>query len=227
VVLKLAVHADAKDAADLFAREFLPSATSMAQGITGFAAGRPKVTPLLRVVAGLADAATVPVRVAIDGREFSVPPPGRTPLPPASVVPASPDLPDPPDLSDPSGGPRASVPLIALAVGRSGDKGDDANIGVLARRPEFLPALRAALTAAAVAEYFGHLLTGEVVRYDLPGLHGLNFVLHGALDGGGTASLRHDAQGKAFAQMLMDFPVPVPAAWLAPGGALFICARNP
>ena len=69
-------------------------------------------------------------------------------------------------------------------------------------------------------QYFAHIVTGPVERFPLPGLHGFNFVLHGALDGGGVASLRHDPQGKAFAQMLLDAPVKVPAAWLAPRGPL-------
>jgi hypothetical protein len=112
------------------------------------------------------------------------------------------------------------VPLIALAYGRSGDKGDDANIGVVARQPAFVPVLRAALTADVVKAYFAHLVAGAVERYELPGIGGFNFMLRRALGGGGVASLRHDPQGKAFAQMLMDLPVEVPAAWLAPGGLL-------
>jgi len=112
------------------------------------------------------------------------------------------------------------VPLIALAHGRSGDKGDIANIGVLARRPEFAPLLRRQLTPQAVRAYFAHYAKGEVERFDWPGLSGMNFMLHQGLGGGGIASLRHDPQGKALAQILMDFPVAVPAAWLAAGGPL-------
>jgi hypothetical protein len=221
VVLKVAVHTGDREAAEMFSREFLPSATSMAPGITGFAAGRPKVAPLIRMATCLADAQAVSAHVVVDGNRIVVP--AHAPAPPAS--PAKPDTrPTPAGPTDDEWAERGpamtTVPLIALAYGRSGDKGDDANIGILARRPEFLPAIRAALTEAAVATCFGHLLTGGVDRYEVPGLHGLNFVLHGALDGGGTASLRHDAQGKAFAQMLMDFPVPIPAAWRAPGGPL-------
>ena len=104
------------------------------------------------------------------------------------------------------------VPLIALAVGRSGDKGNLANIGIIARRPEYLPWLRAALTEEAVRDCFAHNGVRRVERFDLPGMNALNFVLHDALGGGGVASLRVDAQGKAFAQMLMDYPVAVPAA---------------
>ena len=114
-------------------------------------------------------------------------------------------------------GAEVDVPLLALAYARSGDKGDMANIGVLARRPEFLPVLSAQLTAAAVKQYFAHFAHGKVERFDWPGLHGFNFLLHEALGGGGMASLRHDPQGKMLAQVLMDFPLRVPRAWLDQG----------
>lgn len=108
-----------------------------------------------------------------------------------------------------------AVPLIALALARSGDKGDNANIGVISREPDYLPYLRAALTDARVAEWFAHLLEGEVRHWELPGIHAFNFLLTRALGGGGMASLRSDAQGKCFAQMLLDLPVAVPAALAA------------
>ncbi|MGB0956770.1 MAG: AtuA-related protein, partial [Panacagrimonas sp.] len=80
-----------------------------------------------------------------------------------------------------------------------------------ARQPEYLPWIRAALTEQAVAQWFAHLAQGPVHRYEWPGLNGLNFLLERALGGGGIASLRIDPQGKAYAQMLLDFPIPVPA----------------
>jgi hypothetical protein len=76
----------------------------------------------------------------------------------------------------------------------------------------YLPYIRAALTEDAVAQYFAHFLEGPVTRFDLPGVHGVNFVLQDVLGGGGMASLRNDPQGKTYAQMLLDFPVPVPDA---------------
>jgi hypothetical protein len=106
------------------------------------------------------------------------------------------------------------VPLVRLAWGRSGDKGDSANIGIIARRAEFLPLLRALLTPAAVKQYLSHLVQGEVERFEVPGIQALNFLLHQALGGGGMASLRVDPLAKGYAQMLLDLPLAVPEEWL-------------
>ncbi|HST41187.1 MAG TPA: hypothetical protein VLK58_16850, partial [Conexibacter sp.] len=107
-----------------------------------------------------------------------------------------------------------TVPLRRLAWARSGDKGDQANIGVIARRPEFLEPIREQLTCARVGDRFAHYLTGGVRRWEMPGLHALNFVLDGALGGkGGTSTLRFDPQGKSFAAMLLELPIAVPAEW--------------
>jgi hypothetical protein len=101
------------------------------------------------------------------------------------------------------------VPLLALAHARSGDKGDVANIGLIARRPEDYPLLVRQVTAARVARHFRGLVLGKVERYELPNLHALNFLLHGALDGGGTISLRTDAQGKTLSTALLRMEVEV------------------
>ncbi len=102
------------------------------------------------------------------------------------------------------------VPLEQLAYARSGDKGNNANVGVIARKPEYLPVLYQQLTAAAVAEFFDHVVEGEVERFEVPGFDAFNFFMTQALGGGGTASLRVDSQGKAFAQMLLSMEVWVP-----------------
>ena len=109
---------------------------------------------------------------------------------------------------------RGRAPLIAIAHARSGDKGADANIGVRARHPDFLPLLWDQLTPNAVADWFAHRIRGRVERYELPGIDALNFVLRDALGGGGISSLRFDPQGKAYAQQLLDKPIHVPKAWL-------------
>jgi hypothetical protein len=214
VILKIAVAHEREEALELFAREIFPSATSMAQGITGFAGGRPAVQPVVRLASCLIPKASVPVSIEFNGTST----PARAAAPAAAApvrVPAAAA-----EAAAAQAGPLTQVPLVRLAHGRSGDKADTANIGVLARRPEFLPVLRRELTAQAVRAYLAHLVQGEVERYDWPGLNGWNFVLRRALGGGGIASLRYDPQGKSYAQILMDLPIPVPAAWLSPGGLL-------
>jgi hypothetical protein len=107
-----------------------------------------------------------------------------------------------------------TVPLRRLAYARRGDKGNNANIGVIARRPEFAPIIREQVTAARVAAVFEQYLEGGVKRWELPGLSALNFVLDGALGGrGGTSTLRYDPQGKSFGAMLLEISVAVPAEW--------------
>jgi hypothetical protein len=222
VVLKIAVAHAEEQALELFACEIFPSATSMAQGITGFAGGRPAVQPLVRLASCLVPKVQVSAQVEIydvGGAARTVPLqlPADSPLPVprASARAASAAQ----QAREPSG-PSEEVPLVRLAYGRSGDKGDTANISVLARRPEFMPLLARALTPEVVRMYLAHLVEGDVERYDWPGLGGWNFVLHRALGGGGVASLRYDPQGKSYAQILMDLPVRVPQTWLQAGGLL-------
>ena len=102
------------------------------------------------------------------------------------------------------------VPLVKLAWGRSGDKGDKANVGIIARKPEYLPFIWQSLTEKVVAKRFAHFLQGNVERFLLPGSHAINFLFHDVLGGGGVASLRDDAQGKGYAQLLLDHPIQVP-----------------
>src|ERR1043166_108913 len=101
------------------------------------------------------------------------------------------------------------VPLVELAHARSGDKGDTANVGLIALKPEYYPILVKQVTAARVARHFKGMITGLVAGYELHNLHALNFLLHGALDGGGTISLKTDAQGKVFSTALLRLEVEV------------------
>lgn len=102
------------------------------------------------------------------------------------------------------------VRLLDLAHARSGDKGDTANVGVIALDPAWYPLLARELTAARVAAHFEGMITGPVERFELPNLRALNFLLHGALDGGGTISLKTDAQGKVFSTALLRMVLDVP-----------------
>jgi hypothetical protein len=102
------------------------------------------------------------------------------------------------------------VRLLELAHARSGDKGDTANVGIIARKPEYYPLLARELTPQRVAGHFAGMLTGGVERFELPNLHALNFLLHGALGGGGTVSLKTDAQGKTLSTALLRMEIEVP-----------------
>jgi hypothetical protein len=104
----------------------------------------------------------------------------------------------------------SKIQLVHLAHARSGDKGDTANVGVIAYELEHYPLLKEQLTVARVKEHFGSMVEGDVVRYELPNLGALNFLLHGALGGGGTLSLMNDAQGKVFSTAILRMEVEVP-----------------
>ncbi len=102
------------------------------------------------------------------------------------------------------------VRLLDIAHARSGDKGDTANVGVIALRPAWYPLIARELTRERVKAHFAGVITGDVQRYELPNLKALNFLLHGALDGGGTLSLKTDAQGKVFSTALLRLVLEVP-----------------
>jgi hypothetical protein len=104
------------------------------------------------------------------------------------------------------------VQLVDIAHARSGDKGDTANVGVIALKPEWYELLSRELTLERVSEHFAGVIDGPVERFELPNLNALNFLLHGALDGGGTLSLKTDAQGKVFSTALLRMVLDVPAA---------------
>lgn len=201
VTLKVAVrHAD-RQAVDLFTREVAPAITATAPGITGFFAGRPNVVPVIRLFSFLIPKARVPVWVDLDGERT------RVAIAEGGELRLREPVQPPPRAS---GERRVDVPLRRLAHARSGDKGDTANIGVLARRPEYVSLLRDWLTADVVHGWFAHCIRGDVRRYELPGVDGFNFLLGEALGGGGTSSLRIDPQGKCFAPILLDLALPIP-----------------
>ena len=206
VVVKIAALHDDKKALGLFAREIAQAATGMAPGLSGLVGGRPKPIPRIRLFSTLVSKSQVPVTVDLDGNTLPVSVPAGTAFNPASL---------PADPPGEAASGDVAVPLVKLAWARSGDKGNHANIGVIARKPEFLPYINAALTEEAVADFMQHVLdpdTGSVSRWSLPGMNAWNFLLQNALGGGGIASLRIDPQGKAFAQQLLDMPVPVSQA---------------
>jgi hypothetical protein len=205
VVLRLAASHPDRDALKLLLRELPQAGTSMAPGLSSAIGGRAEPQTVLRHCAFVLDKSHVQVELDLEGV--------RRPFEPLAVPSAALANEAPPARSYPAVSATKRLPLIALAHGRSGDKGDLSNIGIVAREERFVPIIGAALTEAAVAEYLAHLLDpqrGTVRRYELPGCHGWNFVLEHALGGGGVASLRADPQGKAHAQQLLGFELPVP-----------------
>ncbi|HEY0974342.1 MAG TPA: acyclic terpene utilization AtuA family protein [Solimonas sp.] len=212
VVVKIAVQHPNPKALKLFAREIAQAATGMAPGFTGyFGAGRPEPHMIPKLFSTLVPKERVSIEVAIGEARIAV----AVPTVGGHVAPAE----EAENLPVVDAKDTVTAPLIRLALARSGDKGDHANIGVIARHPAFLPYIEAALSVEAVRRYFAHVLAGgeqgRVQRWRLPGSDSLNFLLHHALGNGGAASLRTDPQGKAFGQMLLDYPVPVPAALAA------------
>jgi hypothetical protein len=187
----------------MFAREISPSGTSWAPGTTSPGGGRPAVSPLVKPFAFTLAKAAVPVAFVLGGERHAVEIPAGAGG--AAAVPATEPLPFEED-----GGEQVEVRLIELAWARSGDKGNLSNIGLVARRPEWLPLLWSRVTAQFVGDYFAHLAHGKVERFHLPGIASMNLLLHDALDGGGPSSMRMDPLGKGMAQMLLDATVRVP-----------------
>jgi hypothetical protein len=212
-ILRLtARHAD-KAALQLLASEVASAGTSWAPGTTGIG-GRPSVSPLIRQYAFLLDKSKLKPAVVLNGTAISIPedPPGRDVESRVAAKPAAQAVVEPAALA---ASETVEVPLIQVAWARSGDKGDISNIGVIARKPDWLPVLRQQLSEARVAEHLSHLIAGKVTRYELPGIAAFNFVCEQALAGGGMASLRNDSLGKGMGQILLALPVKVPKAWFA------------
>ncbi|MFM9023284.1 MAG: acyclic terpene utilization AtuA family protein, partial [Solirubrobacterales bacterium] len=209
-VLKIGLRHPDRRAMEIFGKEFV-SIAFVAQGVTGVFGGRPKAAPVIRLYHVLIPKTEVAVTVTMDGetREVAIPP--GTDSPATGAEPLSEELVEPE-------GETLTVPLVRLAWARSGDKGNHANIGIIARRPEFLEAIEGQVTAERVKAWFGPWPEGPVTRWELPGTHSINILLEDALGGqGGTTSLRYDPQAKSMAANLLDFPVKVPASWESDG----------
>ncbi|MEM6415319.1 MAG: acyclic terpene utilization AtuA family protein [Pseudomonadota bacterium] len=205
VVLKISVQSSHKASVNLFIREVAAAATGMAPGISNGGQGLPRATQRMVFNSLYIDKEQVPVTLTIGDDAKAV-----------SAFHRHEGAQNTPPLEQRRTGHAdmrdlVRVPLRALAYGRSGDKGDHANIGIIARNADFYPYIDAALTEDSVTQFMVHTGTTKVEKYYLPGFFAINFLLRNALGGGGTGSLRMDPQGKAFAQQLLDFDVQVPA----------------
>ena len=228
VVMKIAAkHPDAAGIG-IMLKETVGLGLATPPGLSGFAGARPSPSPVVRLFSfallkgaaegstkGAAEGSTkgaVKPQVELDGVVFDVPDTAGVTFNRQNITrPKVPTLPAAP------AGDLVAVPLIKLAWGRSGDKGDKANIGIIARQSEYLPYIYAALTEQAVFEKFAHFLPEgatsdkSVERYLMTGTDAINFLIHDVLGGGGMASIRNDAQGKGYGQLLLAASIPVSA----------------
>lgn len=208
VMGKFGLHHDSKAALTFAAAEMAYLGTSAAPGMTGFGAGRARPQPLMRIHSSMLAKSTLAVKVQLGDKVLSdevydVAEQSK-PFEKSEMLFDALEVED--DWID--------VPLVQIAYARSGDKGDSANIGVMAREERFLPILHTQVTAPVVAKYFAHLVDGAVTRYSLPGFNAYNFLMEDALGGGATASLRLDSQGKTYGQMLLSLMVRIPPDWV-------------
>ena len=220
VVMKIAAkHPDAAGIG-IMLKETVGLGLATPPGLSGFAGARPSPSPVVRLFSfallkGVAEGSTkgaVKPQIELDGVIFDVPDTAGVTFNRQNIT--RPTVPLAPLASTCD---LVAVPLIKLAWGRSGDKGDKANIGIIARQPEYLPFIYAALTEQAVFEKFAHFLPEgatsdkSVERYLMHGTHAINFLIHDVLGGGGMASIRNDAQGKGYGQLLLAASIPVSA----------------
>ncbi len=204
VTVKIAAkHPDDK-AITILLKEATGLGLATPPGLSGFAGGRPRPAPVARLFSFLIPKKEIDIEINIDGQKHPFKDPqGQTFDPSQLARPAAPQA--------MTQAPNVQVPLVALAWGRSGDKGNKANIGIIARKPEYFPYIFQSLTKEKVAELFAHFLEdNHIDKFILPGPKAINFLLHNVLGGGGIASLRNDPQGKGYAQLLLECPIEVP-----------------
>lgn len=209
VCVKIAARHPQENGIGLLLRETTGLALSGPPGLSGFAGTRPRPSAVLEMFACLLPREELQLEIHFEGETLKFVEPYSSAGHKSEEI-QRPALPIEPKQS----ADTVSVPLIKLAYGRSGDKGNKANIGIIARDNKYLPLIWAQLTNERVAHWFEHFLDSSqndsVERYFLPGIGAINFVLNNALGGGGTASLRNDPQGKGYAQLLLAFEIEIP-----------------
>ncbi|MDA9989816.1 DUF1446 domain-containing protein [Paracoccaceae bacterium] len=207
VAIKIGVcHPEARGV-DVFLKEATGLSLSAPPGLSGFAGARPKPSPVWTLFSFLIDKADVVIHIDDDmgSTVFDAFQPDADQEPP--MPPMRPTEPAVPNVSD----DLIDVPLIRIALARSGDKGDNANVGVIARKPEYLPFLWHGIDQNLLDQVFGHFVKGSIEKYLLPGSNSVNLLLNNALGGGGTSSLRQDPQGKGYSQLLLAATIKIPA----------------
>ena len=204
VVLKIAAKHDTQIGCGALLKEISGLGLATPAGLSIFAGSRAKPSPVVRLFSFLLPKNAVRIEIDVDGSVSRFEETAAF----AGDAPAAIAAPQPPQAA----AETVTVPLIKLAWGRSGDKGNKANIGIIARDAAYMPYIWAALDEAALRRRFGHFMAegSGLTRYYLPGSHAMNILIDEALGGGGVASLRNDPQGKAYAQILLDHPIAIP-----------------
>lgn len=209
VVMKIAAKHPDMMGIGIMLKEAVGLGLATPPGLSGFAGSRPSPSPVVRLFSCVIPKDQVQVQILLSEETIACDEVHGEALDISSI-------PRPATPAAESCEGMVEVPLISLAWGRSGDKGNKANIGIIARDAQYLPYICNTLTEQMVTERFAHFLNntdaGNVERFTLPGSNAINFLLHDVLGGGGVASIRNDAQGKGYAQLLLSCPVPVPAA---------------
>jgi hypothetical protein len=210
VLLQVAARdKDRKKLERLFAPQLVPRVLGTVPGITYLSdQGRPRVSEVVGYWPALIGRDEVPMKVVVGEREIDVPHPDLSGASAAAFTPPA------PPAAGKASGRTVTTTLGRLCLARSGDKGDTANVGVLARSPAVFAWMREHLTEAFVKERFADVCQGDVERFEVPNLLALNFLLHESLGGGGTLSLLVDAQGKTYSQYLLASEVEVDTALL-------------
>ena len=209
VVAKIAVKHPEAPAIGILLKELAGQGLATPPGLSGFSGARAKPSPVIRLFSYLTSKGELSANVDVDGVTSTMSDTEGARLDMTNIV--RPDAPDAPDAI----GETVEVPLIKLAWARSGDKGNKANIGVIARDVEYVPYIWAALNEVSVAERFAHFIengveNAKVEKYFMPGANAINFLIDAVLGGGGVASIRNDAQGKGYSQILLAHPVAIP-----------------
>lgn len=211
ITAKIAARHSSGKGAGILIRELLGAVLATPAGLVVYTAGRAKPTPVIRLFSYLLPKALVPVSVEIDAADESV---AQFAYVPSQRDTIEPPVPMPPPAPQNASGEMIEVPLHRLAFGRSGDKGNWANIGIIAREATFLPWICQGLSCERVGAIFKSFDVGSVEKFHLPGPGAINFVLRDILGGGGITSLRLDAQGKAYAQILLGTMIALPKSLL-------------
>ena len=202
IVLRIVATHVNKEALMIFSKEMAQAVTGMAAGVINYLGGRPRISPSIHLFSFLLPKNQIEIKLITENKTI--------PVRISTTRVYKKIQKNTPSTKQNNFNKKEYVtPLINLAYARSGDKGDHANIGIIARKESYFHFIENALNPSSVSQFFEHVVKGDVFKWNLPGIKGINFLLKNSLGGGGMASLNIDPQGKAYAQQLLEYPIPV------------------